>query len=88
MFSFSDTNPPILERNIRWGEAEEKYRDKFMIVINSHVKDTYLYGDIIAILTPEEYIQLDFPEPAMPKYGVWKGLTLKMEGLGALGYYL
>ena len=88
MFSFSNPNPAILENNIRWGEAEEKYRDKFMIVINPHLEDTYLYGDIIAILTPEEYSELDFPEPMAPKYNVWKGIKLKMEGLGALGYYL
>ena len=88
MFSFDDPNPTILERNIRWGDAEKKYRDKFMIVINAHVKETYLHGDIVAILTPEEYSGLDFPESMAPKYDVWKGLKLKMEGLGALGYYL
>ena len=33
MFSFTDPNPTIIERNTIWGDAEEKYPDKFMIVI-------------------------------------------------------
>ena len=88
MFSFSEPNPIILEKNILWGDAEEKYRDKFLIVMNAHFENTGLYGDIVAILTPEEYSELDFPEPMAPTYNVWKGLQLKMEGLGALGYYM
>ena len=88
MFSFTDPNPTILEHNIRWGEAEEKYPDKFIIVINPHFENAELHGDIVAILTPDEYRTLDFPEPLAPKYNVWKGLKLKMEGLGAIGYYM
>jgi len=88
MFSFTNPDPPILERNIIWGDAEEKYPDKFMIVINARFVDSELYGDIIAMLTPEEYSELDFPEPMAPKFNVWKGMKLKMEGLGVLGYYL
>ena len=63
MFSFANPDPPILERNIIWGDAEEKYPDKFMIVINARFVDSELHGDIIAMLTPEEYSELDFPEP-------------------------
>jgi hypothetical protein len=30
MFTFAEPNPPIFERNIRWGEAEEKYLENFI----------------------------------------------------------
>jgi len=88
MFSFTESKPSILEHNIIWGDAEEKYPDKFMIVINTRFEESELRGDVIAILTPEEYSELDFPEPLAPKFNVWKGIKLKMEGLGVLGYYL
>ena len=88
MFTFSELNPPILEQNIRWGDAEEKYPDKFMIVINAHFVDIEMCGDIIAILTPIEYSELDFPEPMTPKYTVWKGLDIKRGGFGIHEFYM
>ena len=88
MFTFADPNPPIIERAILWGDAEEKYADKFMIVTNTYVEAAELYGDILAILSPSEYADLDKPKPMCPKYGVWKGIGLKSEGLGAVGFYM
>jgi len=88
MFSFSDPNPTILEKNILWNDAEEKYSDKYMIVTNAHVEEAELYGDIIAILTPAEYVQLPRPKPMAPKYQVWEGMELKAEGLGVVGFYM
>ena len=88
MFSFSDPNPVVLEKNILWGDAEEKYSDKYMIVTNTHVEEAELYGDILAILTPMEYAQLKRPKPMTPKYQVWRGLKLLSEGLGAIGFYM
>jgi len=88
MFTFKNPQPPILDGNITWGEAEEKYPDKFMIVINMHIDKTELHGDIIAILTPMEYSELDFPEPMAPRYDVWKGLDIKRGGLGVHGLYM
>jgi len=88
MFTFSNPNPPVLERNITWGEAEEKYPDKFMIVINMRIDKTELHGDIIAILTPMEYSGLDFPESMAPVYDVWKGLDIKRGGFGVHGLYM
>ena len=88
MFSFSDQNPPILERNIGWGAAEKKYPDKFIIVINARFESEGLVGDIIAMLTPTEYSTLDIPEPMAPKYDVWKGLDIKKKGLGIHGIYM
>ena len=88
MFSFYEPNPPILERNILWGDAEEKYPDKYMIVTNTHVENAELYGDILAILTPAEYVKLQRPKPMTPKYQVWEGIALKSEGLGVVGFYM
>ena len=88
MFSFTNSNPPIIESNIAWGDAEEKYPDKFMIVINSHFDNTEMLGDIVAILTPIEYSKLDFPEPMAPKYIVWKGLDIKRGGFGIHEFYM
>jgi len=88
VFSFTDPNPSVLERNITWGDAEEKYPDKFMIVVNAHFDNTEMHGDIIAILTPIEYSELDFPEPMAPKYIVWKGLDIKRGGFGIHEFYM
>jgi len=88
MFTFADPNPPVIERAILWGDAEEKYADKFMIVTNTYVEEAELYGDIIAVLSPKEYAALEKPTPMCPRYGVWEGIGLKAEGLGAVGIYM
>ena len=59
-----------------------------MIVTNTSVEDAELYGDILAILSPSEYANLQRPKPMTPKYQVWEGLALKSEGLGVVGFYL
>ena len=46
MSIFLNSSPEILEHNIEWGEAQEKYFYKYMIVINSHLEGTRLHGDI------------------------------------------
>ena len=86
MSIFSISNPQILEHNIDWGVAQEKYYDKYMIVINSHLEGTRLHGDIIAILTPEEYLALSKPEPMTPTYEAWIGVALQNERIGASGF--
>ena len=88
MSIFSISNPKILEHNIDWGEAQEKYYNKYMIVINSHLEGTRLHGDIIAILTPAEFFTLSKPEPMVPKYEAWIGITLQNERIGASGFRL
>ena len=86
MSIFFNSNPQILVQNIDWGEAQEKYYDKYMIVINSHLEGTRLHGDIIAILTPEEYFALKKPDPLAPKYEAWIGAALQNERIGARGF--
>jgi hypothetical protein len=86
MFSFTDPNPTILEHNIDWGEAQNKYHDSYMIVINSHLEGSRLHGDIVAILTPEEYFALNKPNPLVPKYEAWIGVALQTERIGARGF--
>jgi len=78
----------ILVHKIKWGDAEKKYPDKYLIATNTYVEDGDLYGDIIGILTPEEYCALKRPKPMAPKYYLWEGLELKAKGLGVLGYYV
>ena len=82
MFSFDDPSPQILEHNIDWGEAQEKYPHSYMIVINRHLIGTKLHGDIIGILTPEEYDFLEKPVPFLPKYCIWEGVAVMGKGLG------
>ena len=86
MSIFVDSDHQILEHNIDWGEAQEKYYDKYMIVINSHLEGTRLHGDIIAILTPEEYLALSKPDPMAPVYEAWIGVALQNERIGARGF--
>ena len=86
MSIFLNSNPQILERNMDWAEAQEKYYDKYMIIINAHLEGTRLHGDIIAILTPEEYFALSKPEPMVPKYEAWIGEALQNERIGARGF--
>ncbi|MCL1998835.1 MAG: hypothetical protein FWG65_08715 [Turicibacter sp.] len=87
MFSF-DGEHEVLERDVIIEDMEQKYHDKYMIVINGHGRDCRLRGDIIAILTPEEYSKLEKPKPMLPKYSVWEGFSLQLDGLGAYGFYL
>jgi len=88
MFTFAESNPPVLERNIRWGEAEEKYLENYMIVTNIYFDSEGMLGDIVAVLTPVEYSRLDFPDELVSKYGVWKGLGIRKRGFGVHKFYM
>ena len=88
MFSFSDPNPKIIEHKVNMGEMQKKHHDKYIITINHYLENFESHGDVVAILTPEEYRMLDKPKPMAPKYGVWKGVSLALEGLGAYGFYM
>ena len=87
MFSF-DGEHEILEKDVIIQEMEMKYHDKYLIITNAYSKDARIRGDVIAILTPEEYRKLEKPKPMLPKYGVGEGFSLQMDGLGAYGFYL
>ncbi|MCL1999237.1 MAG: hypothetical protein FWG65_10770 [Turicibacter sp.] len=82
MFKFDD-NYTILEHDVMEYEMQQKYPNKYMIVTNCYRKDYHDYGDIIAILTSQEYylLGLELSEPMMPKYHVWKGLALVVNNM-------
>ncbi|MCL1988952.1 MAG: hypothetical protein FWG64_13430 [Firmicutes bacterium] len=83
MFSF-DGEHEILERDVILEDMEEKYHDKYMIVINGYSKDCRLRGDIVAILTPHEYCYLKVPKPWPKEYVVWVGFTVQLQRRGFL----
>ena len=88
MYSFSTATAEVLERDVNIEAMEEKYPDKYMLVINSHLVDGRIFGDIVAFLKSEEYRELK-KEKAIPSdYSVWEGDSLKLGGLGIYGLYL
>ncbi|MCL1997971.1 MAG: hypothetical protein FWG65_04305 [Turicibacter sp.] len=89
MFTFkSDYDYEILERDVIFDEMIQKYHDKYMIVLIRPQKNNRSCGNIVAILTPDEYYNLEWPNPVPNKYVVWKGFSLKLEGMGVYGFYL
>jgi hypothetical protein len=82
MFTFDNPNPAILERNMDFNEIETIYPDKYVIAINARHIDSITYGDIIAILSPEQYRNLDKPNKSFPTYTVMQGINLILGGLG------
>jgi hypothetical protein len=64
---------------VKHGDAIEKYPDRYMIVTNGHVEDREIHGDILALLTKEEYAALDKPKSLTPKFGFWLGAALMEE---------
>jgi hypothetical protein len=43
------------------------------------LEDKLIHGDIVAILTKEEYTALDKPKNLAPKFGFWVGNAMMME---------
>ncbi len=85
---FSGSNQLTLEKNIEMGEAAEKYFDKYMVVKNAHLENSYLHGDIIAVLSSDEYSKLEKPKEMFPTYEIWEGTAVIGEGLGVVGFYM
>jgi hypothetical protein len=90
MFTFGDANPVVYERDVVLDAMEVKYRDKYMIATNINSEGMQLRGDIVAILSSDEYSELrkTGPERLTPKYMVLEGLDMKLGGLGVYGIYL
>jgi hypothetical protein len=90
IFDFSRLDHPVLVADITQYEAETKYHDKYMIAMDTRVptEDGYIRGNIVAFLTPAEYFALEIPDNAANNFGIWQGLTLLKDGLGAYGFYL
>ena len=79
MFSFGRDNYTIIESNVVYEEMQEKYPDRIMVVINTCVRNMRLCGDIIALLTEEEFSLVEQPESIAPRFGIWLGDMLEEE---------
>ena len=90
MFSFDTIKHDIREYDVVLDEMETKYRDKYMVFINVASKDMQLRGDLVAVLSPDEYAELrKHGALKIPQnYTVLKGVDLLIGGLGAYGLYL
>jgi hypothetical protein len=89
MFSFHANDYDILDAEIAFDEAQEKYPDNYMIVMNGHVLNKRLHGDIVAILTKDEYDALAMPKSIAPRFGVLEGVSiLRGKVDNSLGIYL
>jgi hypothetical protein len=88
MSIFTDPNPEIIEENIELGDAMELYPDRFMIATNFRTGSPGIRGDIIAVLSPDEYLSLEKPNPMAPKFNVWVGTLLKRERVGLYGFVM
>jgi hypothetical protein len=84
MFTFTADHYDVIERNIRHGEVIEKYPDCYMIVMNGHVENEAIHGDIVAVLTKDEYVALIKPRNLAPRFGIWKGSALIEEDVNNL----
>lgn len=91
------TENRMLEQNIlhpqevaiSWELAEKKYADKYMLVANlSKDGEGELQGDILKLFELEEYQACKTAASLNPSYRVWTGLSIKSQGLGAIGYYI
>ena len=89
MFSFKNIEYPVLITNISETEAINQYSENYLIVKNSYNNRGEIYGDIIAILTREEFADLDLKDCKAPKFYIWEGRIIEDEGRTAgLGAYL
>jgi hypothetical protein len=87
MFLFTEDHYDAIEKNITHGEAIEKYPDSYMIVMNGHLEDREVHGDIVALLTRDEYVALEKPNNIVPKFGFWVGNTMMMaEAYNRVGF--
>jgi hypothetical protein len=87
MFSFNEDHYDAIEKNISHGEAIEKYPDSYMVVMNGHLEDKKVHGDIVALLTWDEYIALEKPNNIVPKFGFWVGnAMMEWEVYNSLGF--
>ena len=81
MFAFDKKPYEIIEKDAIIHDIRRVYPDKVMIVLNSHVKNKQRCGDIVAILTTEEYAQLrrNLPENYSSVFSTIKGINILTE---------
>ena len=81
MFSFTADSFTIIEKNAKHGDMIVKYPDNYMIIMNGHIEDEEIHGDVVQVLTAKEYNTLEKPKNIAPKFGVWVGKTLELESM-------
>jgi Golgi nucleoside diphosphatase len=81
MFSFDKQPYEIIEKNVLIDDIRRKYPDNIMITINGCVKDRKRHGDVVAILTAEEYLLLreDLPNDYSMRFSTIKGINILNE---------
>lgn len=89
MFSFFETEYEVLEANMVFDVMQEKYPDKYMVVMNGHVENKRLCSDIVAILSQEKYNALEKQSSIAPKFGIVEGISVLYGKVdNSLGIYL
>jgi len=89
MFTFDQDSYQVIEQGVIYEEMQRKYPNKLMVVINAHVNNMRLCGDIIALLSEEEFSKVKVPKNIAPKFGIWRGDILEEERAANLyGVYL
>ena len=79
MFSFKEPEYKILEKDVAKSDIISKYKDNYLIVKNAHNVNGRIYGDVLAILTREEFEELDLGECEAPKFYIWEGIIIRNE---------
>ena len=87
MFSFDEKDYRVIEANIKYKLIEEKYKDKYIIIMNGHLENGHLYGDVVGLLTETEYGQMHFPLDVSERFTILKGnIVRKKEVENYLGF--
>jgi hypothetical protein len=89
MSSFKADSCSVIEQGANYDEMVGKYPDSYIVVRNGHMKDGETYGDVVAILTQEEYNPSDIPRNFVPRFTVWEGNSIaKGVGCNRVGHFV
>jgi hypothetical protein len=78
-FSFDKESYTPIEERVRYSDMKTKYPDRLMVVMNTRVIDGCIYGDVVELLTPEQFKRLDKPMSFAPRFRIWAGSVLEEE---------
>jgi hypothetical protein len=84
MFNLQEKTLTPIEENVLIEDMEQKYHDKMMLVVNCGTVDGRIKGDIVALFSQDEYRNIDLPKPLPYHCSIWRGFSLKVEGVGML----
>jgi len=89
MFSFEKKNHNVLIKNIAKSDVTSKHSGNYIIAKDVYNDGGKFYGDVLAILTKEEFEKLDLRECKAPKFYIWEGVTIRDEvNENRLGIYI